>query len=303
MADTFTTTADEVLDGTDLTDKTALVTGATSGLGLETAKALAQAGANLVLAGRDADKLDAATSQVENEGSGTVTGVSIDLADTTAAADAGAQLADDLDGLDIVILNAGVMASPLERSPQGHENQLAVSYLGHVALIAELIDLLKSSNARVVTLSSSGHMLGSFDFDDPDYNERDYEKWGAYAQAKTATALLAIELGRRFGNDGITAAAVHPGVIKTDLQRHLEYSEEQTVMAMSTAQGEVRSPEAGAASIVWAATAPAVADNNGAYVANAAIANDMRAPHASSPEDAQRLWELTASMLDRQLPS
>jgi NAD(P)-dependent dehydrogenase (short-subunit alcohol dehydrogenase family) len=150
-----------------------------------------------------------------------------------------------------------------------------------------------------VALSSSGHWLGGFDFDDPDYTARDYDRWAAYAQAKTATALFALEMARRFGPKGVTTVAVHPGVIKTELQRHLSVAEEEQVLAMSAERGEVRSIEAGAASIVWAAVAPEAAESNGSYIANCSVANELRAPHASGEADATRLWAVTERLLGR----
>jgi NAD(P)-dependent dehydrogenase (short-subunit alcohol dehydrogenase family) len=183
--------------------------------------------------------------------------------------------------------------------------QLAVSHLGHHLLTTALLDLLRASTGRVVALSSSGHWLGGVDFDDPDFTSRDYDKWVAYGQAKTATALFAVDMARRYGPHGITTVAVHPGVIKTELQRHLSTEEEEHVLAMSAERGEVRSIEAGAASIVWAATAPEVTGHNGGYIANCAIADQLRAPHASDPADAARLWDLTNNLIeqDRSAPA
>jgi len=164
-------------------------------------------------------------------------------------------------------------------------------------LTTTLMDLLKASKTRVVALSSSGHALSPFNFDDPDFTSRDYDKWAAYGQAKTATALFAVEMANRFGNDGIVTVAVHPGVIKTELQRHLSEAEEEYVLSMSAEQGEIRSVEAGAASIVWAAVAANVFHNNGSYIANCSIANAFCAPHASSAEDAARLWNVTEKLV------
>jgi NAD(P)-dependent dehydrogenase (short-subunit alcohol dehydrogenase family) len=293
----FTTTADEVLAGIDLTGRQIVITGATAGLGLAAARAFARAGADITLTGRDAAKLAAARETVDADGSGTITTEQADLADLKAVAELAEKLKASLSRLDVLVLNAGIMAAPLERSPEGHEMQRAVSHLGHHLLTTALVDLLKASKARVVALSSSGHRLSPFNFDDPDFITREYDKWAAYGQAKTATALFAVEMAKRFGNDGIVTVAVHPGVIKTELQRHLSEAEEEYVLSMSAEQGEVRSVEAGAASIVWAAVAPEVADNNGSYIANCSIANALRAPHASSGEDAARLWNVTEELV------
>lgn len=298
MTDTFTTTADDILGNSDLAGRHVVITGATGGLGLASALAFARAGANLVLIGRDADRLAAAGSAVDAAGPGTTTTERVDLADLDAVADLTDRLTRSNPQIDILVLNAGIMAAPLTRSPQGHEMQLAVSHLGHAALTKGLLDVLIASKARIVTLSSSGHWLGGYDFADPDFLERDYDKWVAYGQAKTATTLFAIALADRYGTDGITAAAVHPGVIETDLQRHLGDEEARQVLAMSADQGELRSVDAGAASIVWAAVAPEIAAHNGCYVANCTVANDLRAPHAADPADAARLWDATMELID-----
>jgi NAD(P)-dependent dehydrogenase (short-subunit alcohol dehydrogenase family) len=297
MPDPFTTTADEVLAGIDLTGRQIVITGATAGLGLAAARAFARAGADIVLTGRDAARLAAAQETVDADGSGTITTEQADLADLNAVAELAEKLKASLTRLDVLVLNAGIMAAPLERSAQGHEMQLAVSHLAHHLLTTALIDLLKASKTRVVALSSSGHGLSPFDFADPNFTTRDYDKWAAYGQAKTATALFAVAMANRFGNDGIVTVAVHPGVIKTDLQRHLSEAEEEYVLSMSAEQGEVRSVEAGASSIVWAAIAAEVANHNGSYIANCSIANALRAPHASSSEQAARLWNLTEELV------
>lgn len=294
MSDTFTTTADDVLAGIDLTGRQIVVTGATAGLGLAVAKSFAKAGADLVLVGRDPGRLAAAVEAV-GAATGTIVAEQADLADLGAVDDIGKRLAGRLSRLDVLVLNAGIMAAPLERSPQGHEMQLAVSHLGHYALTSILLPLLEESHGRVIALSSSGHWLGPFDFDDPDYTVRDYDKWGAYGQAKTATALFAVEMARRFGPKGIATVAVHPGVIKTELQRHLSPEEEEQVLARSAA--ELRNVEAGAASIVWAAVAPEIPDHNGSYVANCAIADALRAPHASDGAAATQLWKKTEELI------
>ena len=294
MSDPFTTTADEVLDGIDLGGRQIVVTGATSGLGLAAARSFARAGADVVVVGRDDARLAAAVEEV-SVGSGRIQAATADLADLDAVDALGRHLVDGLSRLDVLVLNAGVMAAPLERSPQGHEMQLAVSHLGHHVLTAALLPRLRESRGRVVALTSSGHWLGGVDLDDPDFTNREYDRWGAYAQAKSATSLFAVEMARRFGPEGVTTVAVHPGVIQTGLQRHLGPEEEQQVLAMSAA--DLRSVEAGAASIVWAAVASEVPDHNGSYVANCAIADELRAPHASDADAASRLWQVTEELV------
>jgi NAD(P)-dependent dehydrogenase (short-subunit alcohol dehydrogenase family) len=304
MPTNFTTTADDVLRGLDLMGRTYVVTGAMAGLGRETADALARAGADVVLAGRGPARLEAARVEVDALGSGSVRSVEVDLDDLESVRKASAELAGSIQRLDGLILNAGIMASPLQRSAQGHEMQLAVSHLGHFVLTAGLVDRLKGlAPSRVVSLSSSGHLMSGFDFDDPDFNTRAYDKWVAYAQAKTATILFTLEAARRLGPAGIKAFVVHPGVIKTTLQRHLSDQEETQVLAMSEAMGELRSVGEGAASIVYAAVSPALDDENGSYIVNAASNNAMRAPHAKSPDDANRLWALTEELTGESFPA
>jgi len=291
MEATYTTTAAEVLDGIDLAGRRAVITGATAGLGLETARALVHAGADIVLVGRDAEKLARSASFVAGDAAGQVTSSRMDLGDLVDTGEAAAKLATETDRVDLLVLNAGVMAAPLERTAQGHEGQLAVALLGHHLLTTALLEHLTASQGRVVTLSSVAHRMAPFDFGDPDFTTREYDRWVAYAQSKTATALYALELARRFGPAGVVGTAVHPGVIKTELQRHLAPAEEEHVLAQSAERGELRPVEVGAASIVWAAVAPEVAAANGCYVANGAVANELRAPHASGAEDATRLWD------------
>ena len=176
-----------------------------------------------------------------------------------------------------------------------------MNHLGHFVLTARLADLLKqSAPSRVIALSSSGHHLSGVDVNDPNFEHRSYDKWMAYGQAKTAVIHFTRELARRLGPSGITALSVHPGVIRTGLQRYLTDAEESGVMARFDGTGEIRSPDSGAASIVWAATADI--PENGAYIANAAVANDLLAPHAADLEAAKATWTMTERLTGEPFP-
>ncbi len=217
-------TAMNVISGIDLTGKTALVTGGYSGLGLETVRALAGAGARVFVAAR---RPDVAASDLEGV-KGDVTILQLDLSDPASIDSFADELATKTSKLDVLINNAAIMACPLARDARGYESQFATNHLGHFQMTARIWPLLKAAGAgtRVVVLSSIGHARGGVDFADPHFNAREYEKWTAYGQAKSANALFAIhldEIGKAFG---IRAFAVHPGGIKTPLQRHLTMEEQ-----------------------------------------------------------------------------
>ena len=297
----FTLTADDVLRSIDLSGRQVVITGPTSGLGLTAASAFARAGADLMLVGRDPDRLEATAKPLRDQAADSVDVAIADLADLDSVRAAADRINWALTRLDILVLNAGIMAAPLERTPQGHELQLAVSHLGHFVLTARLAELLeRSAPSRVISLSSSGHHLSGVDVDDPNFERRTYDKWMAYGQAKTAVIHFTQELARRLGPAGVTALSVHPGVIRTGLQRYLSDTEESGVMARFEGTGELRSPESGAASIVWAATADI--PGNGAYIANAAVANDLLAPHAVDAEAAKATWTMTERLTGERFP-
>ena len=281
----FTTTADEVLAGVDLTGRRALVTGATSGVGAETARALAAHGAAVVLGVRNVD----AGRRLAAELGGDVTVGQLDLSDLDSVRSFTAAW----DGpLDILINNAGIMATPeLTRTKQGHELQFAVNYLGHFTLSTGLHSALaRSGRSRIVSLSSNAHLFAPFSFDDFDYLFRPYQPIGAYGESKTATVLLAVEADRRWAADGIRANAVHPGAIATNLQQHTGGLQTPVERRKTVAQG--------AATSVFAA----VADVGGRYFEDCGEAPVVAerpplfgggvAPFALSSANATRLWEL-----------
>lgn len=297
-----TSTTDEVLAGVDLAGTTAVVTGATGGIGIETARALGSAGARVIVTGRSAGKCEAALSALAAEvPEATFDSVELELSSLESVRAAAAQIESRFDRLDLLVNNAGIMAVPFGRTADGHELQFGTNHLGHFLFTSLLTPLLLASvPARVVVLSSGGHVSSGVDLDDPDYRVRDYDKWQAYGQAKTANALHALELDRRYGQQGLHAWSVHPGVIGTDLSRHLTRDDMKALMARIPKGGGTarKSVAQGAATTVWAATSPELISHGGVYLEHCRVAaprtDDLPgegvADHACDPDAARRLW-------------
>ena len=260
----YRSTAREVVEGIDLTGKTALVTGGYSGLGTETVRALAGSGARVIVGAR---RPEAAASDLAGV-AGTIEIVPLDLSDPASIDACAAEIASRADKLDLLINNAAIMACPLARDARGYESQYATNHLGHFQLTARLWPLLKAGKARVVALSSIGHRLNGLSIEDPNFEQRDYDKWLAYGQAKSANALFALWLDRLGETSGVRAFAVHPGGIATPLQRHLT-KEEQVAMGWMDAEGNInsrfKSTEEGAATSVWCAVSPLLEGLGGVY--------------------------------------
>lgn len=316
-------TAAEVIAGVDLTGKTAIVTGGYSGLGLETVRALASAGAAVVVPARRPeharDVLAAAGLTQATEG-GDVSVAELEVAELDLADQASVKefaagfLAGAAPGtsrsLDILINNAAIMASPERRVGPGWESQFATNHLGHFALTNLLWPALAAARgARVVSLSSTGHKLSGIRFDDINFDSG-YDKWRAYGQAKTANALFAVQLDALGRDFGVRAFAVHPGGIMTELQRHLP-REEMIAAGWMDAHGKLdprfKTPAQGAATSVWAATAPALEGMGGVYcedcdIAEATVPGSPEArirgvdAHAVDREAAARLWQMSAEL-------
>ncbi|WP_416404413.1 SDR family NAD(P)-dependent oxidoreductase [Arthrobacter sp. LFS091] len=301
-------TAREVIDGIDLSGKSAIVTGGYSGLGLETVRALASAGASVTVPAR---RVEHAKEVLAAAGLGdAVTVEEMDLADQDSVKAFAQRFLAGHSSLDILINNAAIMASPEQRVGPGWEAQFATNHLGHYTLVNALWPALAASgDARVISLSSTGHKLSPIRFDDVNF-DGGYDKWRAYGQAKTANALFAVELDRLGQDSGVRAFAVHPGGIMTELQRHLP-KEEMVAAGWMDAEGNVRegfkTPEQGAATSVWAATSPALSGMGGVYCEDCDVANptDKESPlaryqgvdaHAIDKADAARLWELSAKL-------
>lgn len=299
-------TTDEVLKDVDLSGRRAFVTGASSGLGAETARALAARGAAVTLAARNVAKLESVADRVRAQTGNPDVGVAaLDLTDLASVrACAKAWLADG-NPLHLLINNAGVMACPLTRTPDGWELQLATNHIGHFLLTCLLAPALRTgAPARVVNLSSAGHRLAGMDFEDPHFERRPYDKWAAYGQSKTANVLFSLELDARLAPHGVRAFAVHPGMIMTELGRHLDESDIKELMSRTPGGGSTlswKTVEQGAATSVWAATALELEDRGGSYCADCRVAatdaaeDDLTgvSPHAIDPDAAEQLWRFS----------
>ena len=305
----FSSTAAEVVAGVDLSAKRAIVTGGSSGIGVETARALAGAGAAVTVAVRSTKAGERVAADIrESTGNSSVTVSALDLSDLTSVRTFTAGWRGPLD---ILVNNAGVMAiQELTMSPSGHEMQFATNHLGHFALALGLrASLAAAGSARIVSVSSGGHLRSPVVFDDIDYAYRDYDPFGAYGQSKTANVLFAVEATRRWASDGIVANALMPGGIATPLQRHLpaDYAA-QALAAFRAAGTDFKTVEQGAATSVLLAASPLVEGVGGRYFENCneAVRVDRRggpgtggvAPYALDPANAQRLWELSLQWTD-----
>ena len=303
------TTTDEVLAGVDLSGARALVTGASGGLGEETARALAAKGAAVTIAARDSAKTEAAAARIrESTGNEQVDTGLLEL-DKPASVQAFAE--DWLsrhDRLNLLINNAGVMACPLTRTAEGWELQFATNHLGHFLLTSLLVPALKAgAPARIVNLSSSGHRRSPVHLDDPHFEHRDYDPFEAYGQSKTANIWFSMELNKRLAESGITANAVHPGGIVTDLGRHLSDEIRATMTEQLEKSGiQLKSVPAGAATSVWAATTAELEGRGGLYLEDCHIADPAEeggssgyAPHAYDEAGAAKLWSLSEELLGR----
>ncbi len=303
-------TAAEVISGIDLSGKNAVVTGGYSGIGLETVRALASAGARVTVPARRLDTAEAALADV----AGDIEIAAMDLADLASIEKFTREYDETGRGLDILINNAGIMACPLARVGPGWESQFGINHLGHMAMSLALAPAMqRTDGARLVALSSIGHARSGINWDDPNYTERAYDKWEAYGQAKTADALFALGVDRRGRDVGIRAFSVHPGGIFTPLQRHLP-EEEMVALGWKAPDGTIppmvqamfKTPEQGASTTVWCATSPQLADRGGVYCEDCDIAQlatdesqrwEHVRPWACDDEGAERLWSLSEKML------
>jgi len=300
----FGTTAAEVLDGVDLSGRRAIVTGGASGIGVETARALAGAGAEVTLAVRDREAGErTAEDIIATTDNKRVLVAYLDLADRTSVAAFTATWAGPLH---ILVNNAGVMAAPETRTPEGWELQFATNHLGHFALTTGLHDALTAAGgARVVSVSSSAHLRSPVVFEDIHFRERPYEAWSAYGQSKTANILFAVEATRRWAADGITVNALMPGGIRTNLQRYVTDEELARLRAESGGGApQWKTPEQGAATSVLAAASPLLDGVGGRYFEDCNEAEPNRpgtrhgvAAYALDPEQAERLWQVTLETL------
>lgn len=307
-------TAEEMVTGLDLRGRVMVVTGGNSGIGFETTRVLSNAGVSVVVGARDLKKAERTLSPLKN-----VVVVHLDLADPVSIDRFSEAFLSSHQVLDVLINNAGIMATPLMRDGRGCEMQFATNHLGHFQLTARLWKALrKSQTSRVVTLSSAGHRFAGVDLEDPNFVARPYDKWVAYGQSKSANSLFSVELDRRGKEHDIRAFAVHPGrIVTTSLLRHMTdedmkasgiYWEDGVIKGT----GFVKSIEQGAATTVWCAVSPQLNGKGGVYCSDCDIA-------ALVPDDsqllsgvrgwaidgttAQALWDLSESLSDLSFPS
>ncbi|MEZ5920401.1 MAG: SDR family NAD(P)-dependent oxidoreductase [Parvularculaceae bacterium] len=303
-------TAMEVIDGVDLSGKFAIVTGGYSGLGLETVRALASAGAEVLVPARNAAKAKEALSCV----AGKISIGEMDLGDLTSVQKFAADVVASAKPIHLLINNAGVMACPETRIGPGWELQFGTNHIGHFVLTDILAPLLAAANgARIVSLSSTGHKISPIRWHDIHFEKDPYDKWVAYGQSKTANALFAVELDRRMKDKGVRAFAVHPGGIQTPLQRHLE-TEEMIALGWLGPDGELsemakamfKTPEQGASTTIFAATSSLLDGKGGVYCEDCNIAKLGGAesprwaevqPYAVDPSEAAKLWAETEKMI------
>ena len=302
-------TAQEVVRGIDLSGKNAVVTGGYSGIGLETVRALAGAGARVTVPARRPDTAREALAGING-----VTVAAMDLSDLSSVRKFAEDYAATHGKAHLLINNAGIMACPLARVGAGWESQFGTNHLGHFTLYQGLLPSLRAAQgARVVALSSTGHILSDVIWDDPNYQSRKYDKWEAYGQSKSANALFALGVDLREKGNGIRAFSVHPGGIFTNLQRHLP-DEEMVVLGWKNPDGTLpervkasfKTPEQGASTTVWAATSPKLDGRGGVYcedcdIARAATPESQRYQHArewiSDDARAEKLWAMSDTFL------
>ncbi len=305
----YHSTALEVVALHDLTGKNAFVTGGGSGIGVETVRALTTAGAQVTVTLRTSGQREALLNYLGDSLSHRVTFLSMDLADLNSVRATAATYTDSGRPLHILVNNAGVMATPQGQTSQGFELQFGTNHLGHFELTRGLLPALQAAGgARVVALSSSAHRRGDVDLADPNFESRPYDKLVAYGQSKTANALFAVELTRRYASEGIFANAVMPGGIMTGLQKHMPL-EEQQAAGFVDAEGKpnpmFKDTEQGASTSVWAAVGAELDGVGGLYLENCQEAGPMDPampfmgvmPYAIDPDHAQEVWSLTERIL------
>ncbi|MFN3237029.1 MAG: oxidoreductase [Pseudomonadales bacterium] len=307
----YRSTALDVVKGIDLSGKHAIVTGCYAGIGIETVRALAAAGATVTMACRDGDKAAAVAAELDAQsGVGDVESGVLDLGSVAAVKRFAASYLANHDKLDILINNGAVMACPQDKTSDGFEMQFGVNHIGHFVLFNELLPLLKAAgSARVVCLSSTGHFISPVMFEDIHFERRDYDPWASYGQSKTACALLAVGIQARYAKDGIEGFAVHPGGIMTTLQRHMSEEDIQSrgwVDEQGNVNERFKTVEQGASTSVYAATSPELTGKGGCYLEDCGIAEVVQArpempkgvmAYALDKAAAEKLWTLSEEMV------
>jgi NAD(P)-dependent dehydrogenase (short-subunit alcohol dehydrogenase family) len=304
------TTTDDLVGDRDLTDLTALVTGSSAGLGVETVRALADRGATVLATARDTAKARRALGDAGVDLDGSVTVEACDLASLASVRDCTDRILGSTDRLGLLVANAGVMACPEGRTADGFETQFGTNHLGHFVLVNRLVPLLiAGAPSRVVTVSSAGHRLGDVDLDDPNFDGGGYVPFVAYGRSKTANILFAVELDRRLRHLGVRAAAVHPGGIDTELGRHLDDATKAFIEARRQENpGLGKTVAEGAATSLWAGVAADAGEVGGRYAEDCAVSPvidgdpDPAGPsgvrsYALDPDRAAALWARSESLV------
>ena len=314
-----TATTEDVLAGVDLHGKRILVTGVSAGIGVETARSLAAHGANVVGAARDLAKAEAATAQVRKDAKangGSFELVALDLASLKSVRSTAKVLLDKGEFFDVVIANAGVMATPFGHTADGFETQFGTNHLGHFVFVNRIAPLIRTGG-RLINLASTGHRYSNIDLDDPNFERTPYEPFVAYGRSKTANILFAVAFDQRHRQRGVRAAAVHPGGIRTELDRHMDKGRLQMMVdqinKQLAAEGkepfQLKTIPQGAATSVWAGVV-APADEVGArYCENChvsqiipddvtlSIATEGVRSYALDPKNAEALWKKSEEMV------
>ena len=310
-------TTDEVLHGVDLSGQWVLITGASAGLGQETARAVVAHGGNVVLGVRDPEKGERAAEPISAAAAASGAQVElrkVDLASFASVREFTEGVVADHERLDVIIANAGVMCTPEGRTADGFETQFGTNHLGHFLLVNRLRPLLNGGSARIVNLSSAGHRFSDVVLDDINFEATPYNPWLAYGRSKTANILFAVELDRRGRDAGTRACAVHPGLIFTELGRHMT---KETFDAMPFTRGDgpdlpaAKSIPAGAATSVWAAFVADAGDIGGRYCEDCAVAGPATDTstrggvnaYAIDPDNAKALWARSEELVGEAFPS
>lgn len=314
-----TSTTEDVLEGISLKGKRILVTGVSAGLGVETARALAAHGASVVGAARDLEKAKAATTQVQKDAAtngGSFELIELDLANLKSVRACADKLVAAGKQFDVVIANAGVMATPFGHTADGFETQFGTNHLGHFVFVNRIASLIRSGG-RLINLSSAGHRYSNVDLSDPNFEKTTYEPFVAYGRSKTANILFAVAFDKRHRSRGVRAAAVHPGGIKTELGRYMGEEQLQKLVdninKQLADQGkgsfEWKTIPQGAATSVWAGVVAPAEEIGGQYCANCKVgkvisvdapvavdSEDVRA-YALDPANAEALWKKSEEMV------
>jgi NAD(P)-dependent dehydrogenase (short-subunit alcohol dehydrogenase family) len=312
-------TTEDVLAGVDLKGKRILVTGVSAGIGVETARALVAHGADVVGAARDLEKAKRATSEVSKAAANVGASfevVELDLANLKSVRAAADRLVADGRLFDVIIANAGVMATPFGKTEDGFETQFGTNHLGHFVFVNRIAKLIKDGG-RLVNLASSGHRFGNVDLNDPNFETTPYDPFVAYGRSKTANILFAVGFDQRHRERGVRAAAVHPGGIQTELGRHMGQGQLEQMVKQINEQAAAEGKEPfqfktvpqGAATSVWAAVVAAAEEVGGRYCENChvsdVVADDARLGmldegvrcYALDPQNATALWKKSEELV------